>query len=113
MKNTTENYSLFCEGISQASDTHYSSTNNDLKNLSVFYRLGLIYKKSENRPKTQSLIWELYKEFSFCTSPLPNSYVIRLSGTYSHRLLKKIMKKIGYRISPKPNCSNFHAWRIN
>ena len=106
------NYSLFLEGKIDGMIQLPSYKQSLFKHLSVFYRLGLLYGSTRNRPRLMQLIIELYREFSFSNSALPNLANICLHDTYSHRLLKTTFKKIGYQIPAKPNCSGFHAWRV-
>ena len=112
MKNAT-NFSLFSKGKMDGS-LHLSTQEQvQMKNYSVIYRLGYLYGSSENCPQLMQLILELYKNFSFSTTPLPNLADISLSNNYSHSLLNSTFNKIGYRIPVKPNLLCFHAWRIN
>ena len=111
MKNAT-NFSLFSKGKKDGA-LHLSTQEQvQMKNYSVIYRLGYLYGSSENCPQLMQLILELYKNFSFSTTPLPNLADISLSNNYSHSLLNSTFNKIGYRIPVKPNLLCFHAWRI-
>ena len=91
-------------------DYRMGSLKPNLFDMAVFYRLGLLYEKSFGKPKRRRLIQELYREFAFCESELPNYCDIVLQETYSHRLLKKTMNSIGYAVPIRPD-SSFHAWR--
>lgn len=111
MKNAT-NFSLFSKGKMDGS-LHLSTQKQiQMNNSSVLYRLGYLYGSNENCPRLMQLIIELYREFSYSNTPLPNLADIRLHDTYSHRLLKTTFKKIGYQIPVRPNRLCFHAWRI-
>ena len=91
-------------------DCRFSILRPNLFNMNVFYRLGFLYEQSIKKPKHRKLIKELYREFTFCESDLPNYCEVTLQNNYSHRLLKRTMNNIGYAIPVRPNTS-FHAWR--
>lgn len=113
MKNLSSN-DLFNEGREDAR-ANRGSRPNSVSQLSVFYRLGYLYSMSQRNPKRLKLIDELLREFSLCKSELPNYADFVLYGHYSHRMLRRTMDRLGYRIPPgegKINCSGFHAWRV-
>ena len=83
-------------------------------NSSISYRLGRLSYRYNNCPKKQILIEELTCFFEEQqNSFLPNYVVLSLRLKYSHKLLKKVMLQLGYRIPVKPNCNRLIAWRVD
>ena len=83
----------------------------NIANLAPLYRLGRHKERYANCPQKSKLITELVFEFEKHEF-FPNLVDIFLDGKYSHRLLKKMMEELGYRIPASPDCAHFHAWRI-
>ena len=78
----------------------------------VFVRLANLYFLSPNSPKVKALILELFREFDLNFSynfQAPHKVQIHLNATYSHRIIKTTLKKIGYCTSKKLICSEFTA----
>lgn len=82
----------------------------DIFNLSPMYRIGRLTERYKNCPKKTKLLTELLFEFEKHEF-FPNLIDIFLDGKYSHRLLKKVLFELGYRIPASPQCAHFHAWR--
>lgn len=104
-------YSFFTDGVTDARVRRFLKVN-AFKDCSIFYRLGCLYGISEKNPTRKRLITELFREFSFAKTELPNAAIICLNGHYSHRLLKRSFKYIGYSIPVRPSSTCFDAWRV-
>ncbi len=103
--------SFFIDGVVDARARGVLKAN-VFKDCSIFYRLGCLYGISQRNPTRKRLITELFREFSFAKTELPNAAIICLNGHYSHRLLKRSFKYIGYSIPVRPNSTCFDAWRV-
>ena len=82
-------------------------------NFSALYRLGFLYETSSAKPRCALLIRELCREFTLMDEDLPNYIEISLIGKYSHRMLRRTLNSVGYRIPlGKIDSAEIHAWRI-
>lgn len=88
---------------------------NYFSNIAIFsplYCIGRLEERYKGCPKKTQLLVELFfifEKYEF----FPNLIDIFLDGNYSHRLLKGIMKELGYKTPSSPNCRHFHAWRTH
>ena len=74
-----------------------------------FYRMGYLSAIYMTKPTHLKLVDELYNYFLHKHFP-QNRILVSTAGHYSHRVLKKVFKDLGYRVQTKPNCERFYVY---
>ena len=74
-----------------------------------FYRLGYLSGTYRDKPTHLQLVNELYAYFLSRHFP-QNRIWVSTAGHYSHRVLKRVFKGLGYRVQTKPNCERFYVY---
>ena len=77
------------------------------KKNAFFYRMGRTRVLFENNPTRLDLLDEIYDSLRDSTFP-QGKIILSTRQHYSHRLLKRVFKELGYKVQAKPNCEKFH-----